>query len=223
MEDRPRSKSTCEPSERQTGRSTERYRDLQALADLYESGRISDREFRRRKRRLLLGPTPDSDHLEMIVATYSNEDEANAALTRLRRLQRDRVILIIDGTAVARNPSGRIRASEHDMNAIGDESVIDRLAEIVRAPVFKVLRSDSEALDEALREWTDYGFSANDLASIGRQLKPGQSAVFAVVFNLKPDRIAEELEGFAAYSRHTLGPSIIRLPSEDEDRSPDDG
>lgn len=214
MPERPPRDSTMKTNQ-QAKSGRDRYRELQEIADLYESGRISDREFRRRKRRVLRGPVPATDQLELIVASFWNESEAEASLCHLQNLQRDGNIVIVDATVVGRERTGGIRIQELRGSNLAKDAAVDGLAELLFAPLAGASHAEWSTLDGVFQQWFDVGFSETDLTAICDKLEPGQSAIFAIVYNLQADRIASEFEGFAAFSRHHLGRHAVRIQSGD--------
>ncbi len=182
----------------------QRYLELRELADLYEAGAISDLEFRRRKRQILRGPVPATDQLELILVSYGDDTAAEAALDRLRGLQRAGVIVIIDATLIACDAAGALRLSEDVRERARGRSLAEGLRELVTTAL-PPGRVDSQVLGATLSRWAEIGFSAAELTDLGRQLEPGQTALVAVVFNLQADGIAQAIDGFAAFSRHHLG------------------
>lgn len=201
----------------------DRYRELQDLVDRYEAGGLTDREFRKRKRRILRGPLPEAERVELLVATYQTESEADAALIELRKLQQGGVLLIIDSTLVVRTAAGDIRTVEGSAGEPAGISIAEGLADLIFSPMFDTSGTSQEAVDLALREWIEGGFSREVLTSVGARLKPGESAVLAVVYNLREDHIAKELEGFSSFSRHHLSQATFRVLTASDVETPDQG
>lgn len=217
MNGRPRGDSS-DWRKQSSRRGEDRYRELQELVNQYEAGTITDREFRRRKRRILRGPLPDADRVELLVVTYLNEADADSALTHLRKLQRKGVLLIIDSTAVVRTDGGEIRMVEDSVGEIDGRPIVEGLADLFFVPMLAASKPGQPDMDSVVRDWQEYGFSDEMLTSIGNELKPGHSAVFAVIYNFQADRLTKELEGFATFSRLQLelGPLRLFIDAEDE-------
>ena len=132
--------------------------------------------------------------VQLIVAAFNDEKTANAALKELKAAQREKVIRIEDAAVLRKDQKGKLHIKETgDMGggkgaAFG--GVVGAAIGIIAGPVLVVPVAVGALVGGLVAKWRDTGFSDERLKKLGEGLKPGSSAIIAVVEH----RWVEEVE-----------------------------
>ena len=163
------------------------YAKLKRLAELHELGKISDREFARKKRSILRGEEDAAaKQVEVLAAIYQSDAEARGALEQLLRMHRDGDIRLLDAVLVVKDLCGDIQVDD-DLALVSDAGDAAPVAGRMIGHIFPasapLSAAAGTAIGAAIGRWTDQGFSRNDLDVIGATLPLGNSAILAVAYD----------------------------------------
>jgi len=228
VDERPLDRTRESPDPGLVSGADTRYDELRVLANRHETGELSDIEYRQEKQRILHGrAAPTGELVEIIVARYSYEFNAEAALHELRKLQKDSTMQMINAAAVIKQLSGKVELMEvrELPTAAGARrgAIIGGIAGLISPQSSLAASTIDSAIGSALCRWTDEGFNTTDLQLIGKKLKPGQSAILAVVQNQRADDITHRLGGFATLTRYTLSLDLADAAMTEAEQDEENG
>ncbi|HEY7346798.1 MAG TPA: DUF1269 domain-containing protein [Ktedonobacterales bacterium] len=139
--------------------------------------------------------------IQVIVAAFQQEDEAEEALKRLKEAKKEQVIGIENAAVLHRDEEGKLHIKEaKDMRggkgaAIG--GVVGAVAGLLAGPL--VLAAGAGALIGGLAaRLHDSGFSDERLKQLGQALTPGSSALVAVIEHTWVKDVEEMLADYGA-------------------------
>jgi uncharacterized membrane protein len=123
--------------------------------------------------------------VQLIVAAFQDEQSANQALKMLKEAKRERLIGIVDAAVLRKDANGKLHIKETaDMGggkgaAIG--GVTGAAIGLIAGPVLVVPAAVGALIGGLAAKLSDSGFKNERLRTIGESLKPGSSAIVAVV------------------------------------------
>jgi len=150
----------------------------------------------------------------LVAIAYDDPYRAEEVRTMLRKMQREYLVDIDDAVVATKDEKGRIRLDQYqNVTAAGAVSggfwgaLIGLL--FLNPLLGMAVGAAAGAISGAL---TDVGINDGFMKELAAALKPGTSALFALVRKTNPDRVLEELKG--------TGGKILRtsLSHEDETR-----
>lgn len=147
--------------------------------------------------------------LSVIAAFYSNETEASKVLARLKQMNEEGAIELLDAAVMVRDSDGRKVKIQETAELTGKKgalggAVAGGVLGIIFPPSILALGAIGAAAGAALGHFTDQGFDNNLLKEIGENLPPGGSAVVAVVEETWAGKLASALQGYADLMRYGL-------------------
>lgn len=139
--------------------------------------------------------------MQIVVAAFNDEQTANAALKALKRAKRDGLIDIKDAAVLRRDAKNKLHIKEIGDMGGGKGSVLGGITGgvigLLAGPV--VLLGAVGALVGGLAaKLRDSGFSNKRLQQLGDSLKPGSSAIIAVVEHVWVAAVEKALQEQAA-------------------------
>ncbi len=132
--------------------------------------------------------------VQLIVAAFNDEKTANAALKELKAAQREKVIRIEDAAVLRKDEKGKLHIKETGDMGGGKGAAFGGVAGaaigLIAGPALVVPVAVGALVGGLVAKWRDTGFSDERLKILGEGLKPGSSAIIAVVEH----RWVEEVE-----------------------------
>lgn len=135
--------------------------------------------------------------VELVVAAFSDEEGANRAFNQLKQAKKNNLIDIKDSAVIRRDENNKLHISETgDMSGrkgavIG--GVIGAAVGIIAAPAVLVAGATGALVGGLAAKLRDSGFPNDRLRAIGDSLKPGTSALVAVVEHKWVAQVEQEL------------------------------
>jgi len=137
--------------------------------------------------------------VQLIVAAFQEENGADQALAELKEAKKDKVINIKNAAVVRKNAAGEVKVNE----AVGDMKgksgavrggVVAAGLGILTGGASLALTAGGAAIGGLAAKLRDSGFKDERLRKLGDSLKPGSSAIVAVVEHTWVVELREELE-----------------------------
>jgi uncharacterized membrane protein len=132
--------------------------------------------------------------VQLIVAAFNDEKTANGALKELKAAQREKVIRIEDAAVLRKDEKGKLHIKETGDLGGGKGAAFGGVAGaaigLIAGPALVVPVAVGALVGGLVAKWRDTGFSDERLKKLGEGLKPGSSAIIAVVEH----RWVEEVE-----------------------------
>jgi uncharacterized membrane protein len=135
--------------------------------------------------------------VELVVAAFTDENGASRALKQLKEAKKEKLIAIKDAAVIRRDVDNKVHIHETgDMSggrgaAIG--GIVGAAIGIVAPPAVLVAGAAGAAIGGLAAKLRDSGFSDARLREVGAGLKPGTSALIAVIEHSWVRRIEQEL------------------------------
>jgi uncharacterized membrane protein len=140
--------------------------------------------------------------VELVVAAFTDEGGAGKALKQLKEAQKDRLVGIRDAAVLHRDEQNKLHISETgDMSggkgaAIG--GVIGAAVGLITGPGALITGAAGAAIGGLAAKLRDSGFPDERLREIGASLKPGTSALVAVIEHTWVLQVEQDLREFGA-------------------------
>ena len=137
--------------------------------------------------------------VQLIVAAFQEENGADQALGQLKEAKKEKVINIKNAAVVRKNTAGEVKINE----AVGDMTgkrgavtggVVAAGLGILTGGASLALTAGGAAIGGLAAKLRDSGFKDERLRKLGDSLKPGSSAIVAVVEHTWVVELREELE-----------------------------
>ena len=145
----------------------------------------------------LVGP------VELVVAAFNAEDKAAEVLKDMKRLDREGVIDIINAAVMVKREDGRVSIRETE--DVSDKrgallgAIVGGLIGLLGGPPGAVVGALAGAATGGVAaQQIDMGFSDETLRDLQESLRPGTSAIVALIRHEWVDRVIAELERFEA-------------------------
>ena len=147
--------------------------------------------------------------ISVFAAFYTNETEAAEVLARLKQMDKDGAIDIIDAAVMVRSEDGRkvnVKETAEFTEKKGGVrgAIVGGLLGIIFPPSILAMGAVGAAAGAALGHFTDQGFDNNLLKEIGENLPPGGSCVVAVVEETWVTQLSTALEGYSDLARYGM-------------------
>lgn len=140
--------------------------------------------------------------VELVVAAFADEDGASRALKQLQEARKEKLIGIKDAAVIQRGEDNKLHIRETGDMTGGKGAVIGGLVGaaigIVAAPAVLVAGGIGAAIGGLAARLRDSGFSDDRLRELGEALKPGTSALVAVIEHKWVAEVERELARFGA-------------------------
>ena len=123
--------------------------------------------------------------VQVIVAAFDDESSANAALDDLKKAKKERLIGIQAAAVLRKDADGKLHIKETaDMGGRKGATmggVAGAAIGLIAGPALIVPAAVGALVGGLASKWRDSGFSDERLKKLGEGLKPGSSAIVAVV------------------------------------------
>jgi uncharacterized membrane protein len=143
---------------------------------------------------------------ELVVVAFDDPADADRVLDELRRMQTEYLVDLDDAVVAVRPPDGKVELKQSvKLAAAGAASGglygglfgsligLIFLNPLVGFAIGGALGAGTGAISGSL---VDYGINDDFIRSIANNLKPGTSALFALVRKAQPDKVLKELSRF---------------------------
>jgi len=202
------------------------YTKLEQLVEQHELGEISDDQFAREKQRILRQSRhgrAQQHQLQIVIAVFDDEHETRLAFDALLQFQDDDHSYVIDASVLRRDAEGVVHLvqplDQSSSSRANQGALIGVLAELMFPPAV-VGESAGASAGALIGYLTDRGFDDHDLRVLGSALRPGQSAIFAVVQTRRAAQLASSLHAASSFSSYPLPGEIVTLVNATVDGAP---
>src|SRR3954454_10319826 len=146
--------------------------------------------------------------VEVFVAAFGNEDEADAAVKDFKAMDREGTIELIDAAAIVHgadekahfeetaDPSGKRWAKRG--------AIAGGLVGLIFPPAIIASAAVGAGAGGIWGKVRDKGFTDDDLKAVGDGMEPGTSAIIAIAEDRVIERLVKGLEGYDRIARHAV-------------------
>ena len=135
--------------------------------------------------------------IELIVAAFNDENAADEAMKELKQAKKQHLIGIKDAAVIRRDQKNKLHIKEiHDMGGgkgAGIGAIVGGAIGILTGPGILLAGAAGAVIGGLAAKMSDGGFPDNRLKEIGAGLKPGTSAIVAVIEHIWVDALEAEL------------------------------
>lgn len=135
--------------------------------------------------------------VQLIVAAFTDEDGASYALKQLQRTKQTKMIAIKDAAVIRRDADGKVHIHETGDMSGGKGAVIGGIVGaaigLIAPPTILVAGAAGAAIGGLAARLRDSGFPDERLREVGEGLKPGTSALVAVIEHTWVAQVEEAL------------------------------
>jgi uncharacterized membrane protein len=165
-----------------------------------------------------------TENVQVFVATFPDEQQADEALQTMRRMHDEGVIELIDAAAVVRRADGKVTFTES-----GDPStkkwaargaVAGGLVGLIFPPSILVSAAIGAGGAGLWGKVRDAGFDDAELKRVGESLPPGGSAIIAIAEDRVVARLERDLARYRELASYALTADAVAIISAETD-SPD--
>lgn len=166
--------------------------------------------------------------IEMIIATFDGTNKAGEALKHIKKLQKEKVFSLYNAAVLVRDEKGRPFVKETEDVDTGHGAVfgaiVGGLVGLLGGPAGAVVGAAAGAATGGMAaHGIDAGFYDEMLEELEEHLRPGTSAVVAVVEQKWADRLYGEFEKLGAkLCRRTLKSEVFEYSGFKEDETKTD-
>jgi uncharacterized membrane protein len=140
--------------------------------------------------------------VQLVVAAFQEEGAAKAALKELKALKKEKLVGIQNAAVIRKDQKGKIHIKETADMGGGKGSVVGGVAGaaigLIAGPALVVPAAVGALVGGLTAKLRDTGFSNARLEALGEGLKPGTSAIVAVVEHKWVAQLEEELSDLSA-------------------------
>jgi uncharacterized membrane protein len=146
--------------------------------------------------------------VELLAASFSDQYAANQCLDQLKRMDKDGTIDVLDAAVLVKQADGKLKINEVEeltpKKGRRRGAVIGGIFGAIFPPSILVSAVVGAVAGGALGRFTDQGMKNEDLKAIGEDLKPGQSAIIAIVEDKWIEQFTRAVEGYERLSRLSI-------------------
>jgi uncharacterized membrane protein len=146
--------------------------------------------------------------VELFAASFSDQYTANQCLDQLKRMEKDGTIDLIDAAVLIKQPDGKLKINEVEeltpKKGRRRGAVVGGIVGAIFPPSILVSAVVGAVAGGALGRFTDQGMKNDDLKALGEELKPGQSAIIALVEDKWIEQFTRAIEGYDRLSRMSV-------------------
>ena len=162
--------------------------------------------------------------LEVVVAAFSDETSAKAALQELKAMELSGAIELIDAAVVVHDTEGKVHFEE-TADPSGKKwakrgAIAGGLVGLIFPPSIVVGAAVGAAGGGVWGKVRDKGFKDEELKAVGDSLQPGSSAIIAVAEDKVVERLQEGLAGYERLTRHVMSADASAIVLADAAASP---
>jgi uncharacterized membrane protein len=161
----------------------------------------------------LCGPNKGEESMiqqpELIAASFEDQYTAKLFLDQLKRMEKAGTIELIDAAVLTKQTDGKLKINElgklrpRQGRRLG--AVVGGICGAIFPPSILVSVVVGAVAGGALDRPTDEAMTEDELRQFGDDLKPGQSAILAIVDDLWSEQYSRALESYERLSRMTIG------------------
>jgi uncharacterized membrane protein len=151
--------------------------------------------------------------VELIIAAFNDEDEADKALETLKKLEKEEIIMLVNAAVMVKDEKGKVKLKEtQDVDSKRGAvfgAIAGGLIGLLGGPAGVIVGAAAGAATGGVAAGKiDMGFPNDTLKEIQEALTPGSSAILALIQHEWIDRVVEEME--------KLGASLFREALKEE-------
>ena len=160
------------------------------------------------------------EEVELMLAVFEEEDRAGEAMRGLKRLEKQHSVRLFDAAVLVKDRSGIVSLKETRDVGTGHGAlfgaVVGGLVGLLGGPAGVIIGAAAGAATGGVTaSKIDLGFSNQFLKELKASLRPGSSALLALVEQEWAERLAQELERYPGQLfRHALKAEIIKQLTE---------
>jgi uncharacterized membrane protein len=136
--------------------------------------------------------------VQLVVAAFNDEKEADAALKELKALKREKLIGIVNAAVLRKDQKGKIHIKETADMGGGKGATMGGVAGaaigLLAGPALVVPAAVGALVGGLTAKLRDTGFSNQRLEKLGESLTPGSSAIVAVVEHKWVELVEQEMQ-----------------------------
>ncbi len=141
--------------------------------------------------------------VELIVAAFNDEHQAAEALKTLKAQEKEGLIRLVNAAVMVKDAKGRVSVREtQDVDAkhgAAFGAIVGGLVGLLGGPAGVIVGAAAGAATGGVAaNKIDMGFADATLKELQSTLKPGSSAILALIQHEWVDRVVEEMEKFGA-------------------------
>jgi uncharacterized membrane protein len=158
----------------------------------------------------------DSDvPVELVVAAFPDEQGAARALEHLKQAKKEKLIDIRDAAIITCDTNNTVRIKETDdmsgRKGAGVGALVGGAIGLLFPPAMLGTAAAGAVVGALGAKLHDAGFPDDQLKAIGSRLKPGTSALVAVIEHIWVDKVEKELAAQGAQMvRHAIRDDIVQ-------------
>src|SRR5215211_4498237 len=145
---------------------------------------------------------------ELLAASFSDQVSAKRCLDQLKRMEKDGVIDLVDAAVLVKQPDGKLKIDElkelTPKKGRRRGAVIGGIFGAIFPPSILISAAVGAVAGGALGRFTDQGMKNDELKAIGEELKPGHSAIIAIVEDKWIEQFTRAIEGYERLSRLSI-------------------
>lgn len=134
----------------------------------------------------------------LVVLTFKNEDEAPKFLDTVKGLQKEELIHVDDAATAVKHENGKVKVKQANSlvgaGALGGAFWGTLFGLLFFAPFLGL--AIGAATGALFGKASDYGINDDFIKKVSASIKPGMSAVFLLVSDVKVDRVVETLKPY---------------------------
>ncbi len=136
---------------------------------------------------------------ELIVAAFNEEEKAGEVLTSLKKMQKEEIIFLVNAAVMTKDEKGKVSLKETQDVGAGKGALFGAIAGgllgLIGGPAGVIVGAAAGAATGGVAaNRIDMGFPDETLKELQSTLKPGSSAIVAIIQHEWVDRVVEELE-----------------------------
>lgn len=146
--------------------------------------------------------------VQIFIATFDNEVQADQALKDFRAMDREGSIELIDAVVIVHTAEGKVNFVE-TADPSGKKwakrgAIAGGLVGLLFPPAIIAGAAVGGGAGGIWGKVRDKGFKDDDLRSIGESMDPGTSAIIAIAEDHVIERLEKGIEGYERIARHTV-------------------
>jgi uncharacterized membrane protein len=145
---------------------------------------------------------------ELMAASFSDTTKADQCLDQLKKMEKTGAIDLIDAAVLVKQPDGKLKINEikelTPKKGRRRGAIIGGVFGAIFPPSILISAVAGAVAGGALGRFTDQGMDNEQLKSIGDDLKPGQSAIIAIVEDKWVENFTSAMAGYDKLSELAL-------------------
>jgi uncharacterized membrane protein len=146
--------------------------------------------------------------VELLAASFENQNTANQCLDQLKRMHKQGAIDLIDAAVLVKQADGKLKINEVEeltpRKGGKRGAIIGGIFGAIFPPTILISAAVGALAGGALGRFTDQGMKNDELRAIGEELKPGHSAIIAIVEDRWIEQFTQAVEGYERLSRLSI-------------------